>query len=135
MEHFSKKQKDRSQKKIETQVEELIIERGSKALEQARNHILREKIESKETREAPAAIEEYGRLLGMIIMLRDGWEDIVDFKEIAHDACIHAFRQVDQLMQEIARNARSCSKNLKKNRFALQLLTEFCASLARDFVF
>jgi len=119
------------------------------------------------------ALGEYGRLLGIIITLRDDWIDMVDFEEISHrikreclplpllyalqspktksklsyilfketttkmDAKIISeatdeaggLRHVDQLMQEIARNARSFIKHLKKNRLALQLLTDFCARL------
>jgi len=125
------------------------------------------------SKEEIEALGEYGRLLGMIIILRDDWIDMVDFEEISHrikreclplpllyalqspktksklssilfkktitkrDARIildatdesGGLGHVEQLMQEIARNARSFVKDLKKNRFALQLLTEFCASL------
>ena len=125
------------------------------------------------SKEEIEALREYGRLLGMIIVLRDDWVDMVDFEEIAHrikmeclplpllyalqspkinsklssilfkktiterDAKIilevtdeaGGLRNVEQLMQEIARNACSFVKDLKKNRLALQLLTGFCARL------
>lgn len=126
------------------------------------------------SKEEIEALGEYGRLLGMIIILRDDWIDVVDFEEIAHrikreclplpllyalqnpktmsklsyvlfketmtkrdvriilEATDEAggLRYVDQLMQEIARNACSCLKNLKKNRLALQLLTESYALIS-----
>jgi geranylgeranyl pyrophosphate synthase len=115
---------------------------------------------------------EYGRLLGMIIILRDDWIDMVDFEEIAHrikreclplpllyalqspktksklssilfkktitrgakiilDATDEAggLRHVEQLVQNFARNARRFVKDLKKNRFALELLPESYARL------
>jgi geranylgeranyl diphosphate synthase type I len=120
------------------------------------------------SKEEIAALGEYGRLLGMIIILRDDWIDMVDFEEISHrikreclplpllyalqspktksklssilfkktitkrdvkiilDATDESggLRHTEELMQEIARNARSFVKDLKKNRLALQLLTE-----------
>jgi len=125
------------------------------------------------SKEEIEALSEYGRLLGMIIILRDDWMDMADFEEIAHrikreclplpslyalqspkirskldsilfkktitkkDARIileatdeaRGLRHVEQLMQEIARNSRSFVKDLKKNRLALQLLTESCVHL------
>jgi len=119
------------------------------------------------SKEEIESMGEYGRLLGMIILLRDDWIDMVEFEEIAHrikrehlplpllyalqspktksklssilfketitkrDARIileatdeaGGLRHVEQLMQEIARNANSCVKDLKKNKSAFQLLT------------
>jgi len=124
------------------------------------------------SKEEIESIGEYGRLLGMIILLRDDWIDMVEFEEIAHrikrehlplpllyalqspktrsklssilfkktitkrDARIileatdeaGGLRHVEQLMQEIARNANSCVKDLKKNKSAFQLLTESYSS-------
>jgi geranylgeranyl diphosphate synthase type I len=125
------------------------------------------------SKEEIEALGKYGRLLGIIITLRDDWIDMVDLEEIAHrikmkrlplpllyalqspkiksklssiffkktiterDAKIileatdeaGGLRNVEQLMQEITRNAHSFIKNLKKNRLALQLLTESYARL------
>ena len=125
------------------------------------------------SKEEIEVLGEYGRLLGMIIILRDDWIDMVDFEEIAHrikreclplpllyalqspktksklssillkktitrrgakiilEATDEAggLRHVEQLMEKFARNARSFVKDLKKNRFALQLLTESYARL------
>jgi geranylgeranyl diphosphate synthase type I len=125
------------------------------------------------SKEEIEALGEYGRLLGIIITLRDDWIDMVDLEEIAHrikmkclplpllyalqspktksklshilfketttkrDAKIileatdeaGGLKRADQLMQEIARNAHSFVKNLKKNRLTLQLLTESYARL------
>ena len=124
------------------------------------------------SKEEIESIGEYGRLLGMIILLRDDWIDMVEFEEISHrikrehlplpllyalqspktrsklssilfkktitkrDARIileatdeaGGLRHVEQLMQEIARNANSCVKDLKKNKSAFQLLTESYSS-------
>lgn len=52
MKRLSKRQKNPSHEETERQVRKLLIERGSKALEQARNEVLQEKIECKEAREA-----------------------------------------------------------------------------------
>ena len=124
------------------------------------------------SKEEIESIGEYGRLLGMIILLRDDWIDMVEFEEISHrikrehlplpllyalqspktrsklssilfkktitkrDARIileatdeaGGLRHVEQLMQEIARNANSYVKDLKKNKSAFQLLTESYSS-------
>src|SRR3990170_1913765 len=52
MKSRSRRQKRQSQEELERQVRELLVEKGSKALEQARNEVLQEHIECKEVREA-----------------------------------------------------------------------------------
>ena len=60
MQNLSNRQKERKQEETDRQVRQLLAERGSKALEQVRNEILQEKIESKEAQEALAYfINEY----------------------------------------------------------------------------